>query len=135
MTTTPPEAPHDPGPQPGGEQPRRTGEELRDVSRLRRTVGSQRKVAGVAAGLARHFDIDPVIVRVAFVVLAIFGGGGLLLYIALWLLLPDDEGSPATVSLDPRNLSVALDHHRRPRGGRAARGAPGAATTSPGRWP
>ncbi len=108
MTTTPPEAPHDPGPQLGDEQPRRTGEEMRDVSRLRRTVGSQRKVAGVAAGLARHFGIDPVIVRVAFVVLAIFGGGGLLLYIALWLLLPDDEGSPATIHLDPRNLSVAL---------------------------
>ncbi|MFN8193455.1 MAG: PspC domain-containing protein [Nocardioidaceae bacterium] len=109
MTTTPPQAPHEPGPQPdGADRPRPTGDQLRDVSRLRRTVGVQRKVAGVAGGLARHFDIDPVIVRVAFVVLAIFGGGGVLLYIALWLLLPDDEGSSATFSLDHRSLSVVL---------------------------
>ena len=41
------------------------------------------KVAGVAGGLARHLDIDPVILRVAFVVLTFFGGVGLLLYVAL----------------------------------------------------
>lgn len=108
MTTTPPEAPHGPGPQPEDERPRPSADQLRDVTRLSRTVGPARKVAGVAGGLARHFDIDPVIVRVAFVVLAIFGGGGILLYLALWLLLPDDEGSPATINLDSRNLSVAL---------------------------
>ena len=108
MTTTPPEAPHGPGPQSEDDRPRPSAEQLRDVARLRRTVGPYRKVAGVAGGLARHFDIDPVILRVAFVVLAIFGGGGILIYLALWLLLPDDEGSPATINLDPRNLSVAL---------------------------
>ena len=108
MTTTPPEAPHGPGPQSDDDRPRPSAEQLRDVARLRRTVGPYRKVAGVAGGLARHFDIDPVILRVAFVVLAIFGGGGILIYLALWLLLPDDEGSPATINLDPRNLSVAL---------------------------
>jgi phage shock protein PspC (stress-responsive transcriptional regulator) len=108
MTTTPPEAPHGPGPQSDDDRPRPTAEQLRDVARLSRTVGPYRKVAGVAGGLARHFDVDPVILRVAFVVLALFGGGGILIYLALWLLLPDDEGSPATINLDPRNLSVAL---------------------------
>lgn len=107
MTTIPPDAPTDPGPRPE-DRPRPTADQLRDVRRLSRTVGPHRKVAGVAGGLARHLDIDPVILRVAFVVLALFGGGGILLYIALWLLLPDDEGSPATIRLDSRSLSVVL---------------------------
>ncbi len=56
---------------------------------LRRTH-DRRVVGGVAAGLARHLDIDPLIVRVAFVVLALFGGVGTLAYALVWLLLPAD---------------------------------------------
>jgi phage shock protein PspC (stress-responsive transcriptional regulator) len=80
MTTTPPEAPSGPaGPDGHGphDGPRVSGEEMRDLGRLRRTT-HDKKVAGVAGGLARHFDIDPVIVRVAFVVMAFFGGAGLI---------------------------------------------------------
>ena len=43
--------------------------EARDLSRLRRS-STDRHVAGVAGGLGRHLDVDPVILRVAFVVLA-----------------------------------------------------------------
>ncbi len=56
-----------------------------------------RQVAGVASGLARRYDIDPVLVRVGFVVAA-FSGIGAALYIAGWILLPDepaDQGAPA----------------------------------------
>jgi phage shock protein PspC (stress-responsive transcriptional regulator) len=56
---------------------------------LRRSV-ADRKVAGVAGGLGRYFDIDPLIFRVVFVTLAIFGGSGLLLYAIGWLLVPED---------------------------------------------
>lgn len=49
-------------------------------------------IAGVALGLARRFGVDPVTVRIAFVVLAFAGGTGLLLYGALWILLPTDPG-------------------------------------------
>ena len=52
-----------------------------------------RQVAGVAAGIARRYDIDPVLVRVGFVVAA-FSGIGALLYIAGWIALPDDPGRP-----------------------------------------
>lgn len=45
-------------------------------------------IAGVAAGLARFFDIDPVIVRVLFVVSVFFNGLGILAYIILWLVVP-----------------------------------------------
>jgi phage shock protein PspC (stress-responsive transcriptional regulator)/predicted membrane protein len=56
---------------------------------LRRSV-ADRKLAGVAGGLGRYFDIDPLIFRVVFVTLAIFGGSGLLLYAIGWLLVPED---------------------------------------------
>lgn len=103
MTTTPPETPTDPG----DTGPRATREEIRDLGRLRRSV-DDRKVAGVAGGLARHLDIDPVILRVAFVVLAFFGGAGLLLYAAGWLLVPEEGSDRASVQLDDRSRTVAL---------------------------
>lgn len=47
-------------------------------------------LAGVAGGLGRHFGLDPVLFRVGFAVLALFGGSGLLLYVLLALLVPSD---------------------------------------------
>jgi phage shock protein PspC (stress-responsive transcriptional regulator) len=82
-------------------------DDIRDLARIRRSR-SNRKVAGVAGGLARHLDIDPVILRVAFVVLTFFGGVGLLLYVALWLLLPEDGSDWARIKLDRRSRTVAL---------------------------
>jgi phage shock protein PspC (stress-responsive transcriptional regulator) len=48
-------------------------------------------VAGVCGGLGRATNIDPVIFRVLVVVLAFFGGAGLLLYALGWLLLPEED--------------------------------------------
>ena len=104
MTSTPPEAP--PTPPVGG--PRVTRDQIRDLDRLQRTTGSQKYVAGVAGGVARHLDIDPAIVRVLFVVLTFFGGAGLLLYGALWLLMPEDDGDQAMINLDKRSLGFVL---------------------------
>lgn len=47
-------------------------------------------VAGVAAGLARYLGVDVMIIRLAFVVLTIFGGAGIALYLAGLLLIPED---------------------------------------------
>jgi len=106
MTTTPPEAPSGADtPQDGG--PRVTRDEVRDLGRLRRSV-TDRKVAGVAGGLARHLDIDPVILRVAFVVLVFFGGAGLIVYAACWLLVPEEGSDTAPFHLDDRSRTVAL---------------------------
>jgi phage shock protein PspC (stress-responsive transcriptional regulator) len=46
--------------------------------------------AGVCSGIARRYDVDPTLVRVALVVAATFGGSGVLAYIACWFLLPSD---------------------------------------------
>jgi phage shock protein PspC (stress-responsive transcriptional regulator) len=53
-----------------------------------------RQVAGVASAIARRYDIDPTLVRIGFVV-ATFTGIGAALYIAGWLLLPEEPADPA----------------------------------------
>ncbi len=50
-----------------------------------------RMVAGVASGLADYFDVDPTIVRIGFVALAFVGGLAVPLYLAGWLLIPDED--------------------------------------------
>jgi phage shock protein PspC (stress-responsive transcriptional regulator) len=57
----------------------------------------QRLLGGVAGGLADHFGVDPAWFRIAFLVLALFGGGGLLLYALGWLLIPE-QGAPESAA-------------------------------------
>lgn len=68
--------------------PRRLG----TVGDVRRST-DDRVLAGVCGGVARHFDVDPVIVRVVTVALCFVGLSGLILYLAGWLFLPAD-GEP-----------------------------------------
>ena len=77
------------------------------LSRPRRSTGD-RKIAGVAGGLGRALGVDPILIRVAFVVLTIFGGFGGLLYVLGWLLLPadGDEVSAAEALLGRGRSSV-----------------------------
>lgn len=58
----------------------------------RATTGST--IGGVCAGIGARYRVDPTLVKVAFIVAALFGGSGLVLYIAAWILLP--EGSATT---------------------------------------
>ncbi|WP_210440066.1 PspC domain-containing protein [Nocardioides xinjiangensis] len=87
--------------------PRVTREEMKDLGRLRRSV-TDRHVAGVAAGIARHLDIDAIIVRVALVVAVFFGGAGLLLYIGAWILVPEEGTQDEPLGLDERSRTLAL---------------------------
>jgi phage shock protein PspC (stress-responsive transcriptional regulator) len=63
---------------------------LRTISDVRRS-SDDRIVAGVCAGVARHLNIDPIIVRIAVVALTFVGLAGLILYLAAWFLLPEEE--------------------------------------------
>ena len=58
--------------------------------RLMRST-SDRMIAGVCAGLADYLGIDPTIMRVLFVVLALAGGPGILAYLILWIVMPEGE--------------------------------------------
>ncbi len=51
----------------------------------------ERMIAGVCGGLAEVLDIDPTIVRLVFVLLALLGGHGILLYLILWLIMPRED--------------------------------------------
>lgn len=85
--------PHEPH-----EGPRFSGEEMRDLGRLRRSR-TDRYLGGVAGGLARHLDIDPTVVRVLFAVTSFFGGAGVLAYLALWLLVPEEGSDHAAIAM------------------------------------
>jgi phage shock protein C len=54
-------------------------------------------IAGVAAGIAEFFDVDVTIVRIVIAVLTVFGGAGIALYIAGWLLMPN-EGTDRSIA-------------------------------------
>ena len=49
----------------------------------------KRLVAGVCGGLGEYFNIDATLIRVLFVVLTVFGGAGLVVYLAMWIIVPD----------------------------------------------
>jgi phage shock protein PspC (stress-responsive transcriptional regulator) len=56
-----------------------------------------RMLAGVASGIARYLAVDVLLVRIALVTLIIVGGIGLPLYLACWLLMPD-EGEAQSIA-------------------------------------
>ncbi|MBK9943745.1 MAG: PspC domain-containing protein [Kouleothrix sp.] len=60
---------------------------------------NDRVIAGIAGGIAAMLNIDPLLVRLGFLVLALFNGLGLLAYIALWLLVPNED----SVTVDSRS--------------------------------
>jgi phage shock protein C len=48
-------------------------------------------VAGVCSGLGEYLKVDPNVVRLAFAVLTIFGGMGILIYMIAWVILPEED--------------------------------------------
>jgi phage shock protein C len=73
------------------------------TSRLTRST-SDKKLTGVAGGLAEYFRVDPLLVRVGFVVSLLFSGVGAIVYLTLLALLPTDVGGRAP--LGPRPLAA-----------------------------
>jgi phage shock protein C len=54
-------------------------------------------VAGVCGGLGQCFNVDVTLIRVLFIVLAVFGGAGILIYLAMWIIVPREpavDGAP-----------------------------------------
>ena len=47
-------------------------------------------MAGICGGIGEYFELDPTIIRVLFVVFSVFLGGGILAYIILWLVMPQE---------------------------------------------
>lgn len=77
-------------------------------ARLRRST-SDKVVAGVCGGLGRYFGVDPVWFRLAFIILAIGGGSGVLLYVIGWIAIPEDgdERSSSNAELGAQGPLIA----------------------------
>ena len=70
------------------------------------------KIAGVCAGIADYFDTDVTLVRLAWVILSVFPGalvGGVIAYVAAWLLMPEATGERLGVPLQYRLVRSATD--------------------------
>lgn len=90
--------PPDPPPEgPSGREPRRLLRSRRD-----------RMISGVAGGLGRYFNVDPVIVRIAFAISVFFGGLGVIAYVALALFVPSAPAEGGEVGPPPAERSRAL---------------------------
>ncbi|MDD5006014.1 MAG: PspC domain-containing protein [Candidatus Omnitrophica bacterium] len=60
------------------------------IKRLYRSI-KDRKIAGVCAGLAEYFNIDPAIVRIIFLFSALVWGASIILYIIFWICVPNKD--------------------------------------------
>ena len=57
----------------------------------RLTRWKNKMIGGVCAGLAEYLDLDPTIVRIVWVLMVLFAGFGILLYVILWLIMPKQQ--------------------------------------------
>ena len=87
------------------------GEPAGSTPRVLRRSRDERVIGGVCGGLGRYLGIDPVLLRIAIVILAIAGGGGILVYIVAWILIPEQRegeelGDARPSSIDSTRLIV-----------------------------
>ncbi|HSD84111.1 MAG TPA: PspC domain-containing protein [Anaerolineae bacterium] len=59
---------------------------------------SDRMIAGVCGGLGKYFNVDATIVRAIFLLLLFMGGGGIPLYLVLWIIIPDEQRLDASLN-------------------------------------
>ncbi len=69
-----------------------------------------RMLAGVAGGLGEYFEVDPTVIRIILVLLTLFGGSGILIYIVLWILMPSESDvnktSDDTIKTNAREMKA-----------------------------
>jgi phage shock protein PspC (stress-responsive transcriptional regulator)/uncharacterized membrane protein YkgB len=74
--------------------------------RLLRRRTTDRVIGGVAGGLGDYFNVDPLLIRIGFVGLIIFGGAGLVLYLIAWLLMPAEGRDVSPVEAVVRSIGL-----------------------------
>jgi phage shock protein C len=104
-TQLPPEpgqpGPGDPGPGDSGPPP--PGAPAPPQRPTVRRSRSERVIAGVCGGIGRYLGIDPVLLRVAFIILALANGLGLIAYVVAWVAIPEEgPDQPAAPVPEPR---------------------------------
>jgi len=88
-----------PEPGPSGQEPPPAGGGPRVVRRSR----GERVIAGVCGGIGRYLGVDPVLLRIAFIVLALANGLGVIAYVVAWVAIPEERpGQPLAAAPEPR---------------------------------
>ncbi|QPC81556.1 PspC domain-containing protein [Phototrophicus methaneseepsis] len=64
---------------------------------------TDRQVAGVCGGIAAYFNVDPTLVRIVFLLLLLGAGNGFLLYMVLWIVIPEESDVRAMSSTKRKN--------------------------------
>ena len=117
---TPQNGPDEPRPddEPTVEQPRTDGPQApppaaAGASQPRRLLRSRdnRVIGGVAGGLGKYFNVDPIFFRIGAIALAFLGGAGVLLYLAALLLVPSEQGDGAAAGAsagEGRNRALVI---------------------------
>jgi phage shock protein C len=96
--------PPEPGPS-GPEPPPPAGGGPRVVRRSR----TERVIAGVCGGVGRYLGVDPVLLRIAFIILALANGLGLIAYVVAWVAIPEERpGQPIGPVTEPRRETGRL---------------------------
>ena len=85
------------------------------MTRERRLTRSRtdRVISGVCGGIGEYLEVDPILVRLGFVLLALAGGGGILLYIILALILPSADAPEASASETVRRGAEEMSERAR----------------------
>lgn len=77
-------------------------------------------VAGVCGGLGNYLNVDPILFRVLFVLALILGGSGLLVYIILWIVIPEDNS--LAIKKENQNNEPMTDTNNQQTGGEQPQG-------------
>jgi phage shock protein C len=94
-----------PEPGPPGPEPPPAGGGPRVVRRSR----SERLIAGVCGGIGRYLGVDPVLLRIAFIVLALANGLGVIAYVVAWVAIPEERpGQPLAAAPEARRETGRL---------------------------
>ena len=80
-----------------------------DGPRVVRRSRSERVIAGVCGGVGRYLGVDPVLLRIAFIILALANGLGLIAYVVAWVAIPEERpGQPIGPVTEPRRETGRL---------------------------
>ena len=73
-------------------------------------------IAGVCSGLAKYLDVDPTVIRLAFVLLLFLALGGFWIYVILWIIMPVEPAAGTTsVEVEAKNEPVTLNQVEAPK--------------------
>jgi len=72
---------------------------------------TDKKIAGVCAGFGEYLDLDVTLVRLLWIMIAFFGGWGVIAYIVAWIIMPEEPAPQATAAVSPAAAPQAVPNH------------------------